>query len=78
MRGESLAKALRDGVFVELLYMAINSSEFISEFDRLKGHNLSRRGTPLDLAIDDACDRTDQALDDFTDFIWDLASRIIQ
>jgi len=76
VRGEALGKALANDTFVDLLTLAIDDKDLIAEFDRLKGHNLSRVGTPLDLMIDDSTGRTEQALDDFTDFVWDLSQRI--
>lgn len=76
MRGEALAWALGDERFVTTLAAAIKDRELIKQFDRLKGHNLSRSGTGLDLAIDDASGRTESALDDFTDFVWDIAQRL--
>jgi hypothetical protein len=76
VKGEALGRALAHGEFVELLRHAVANKEMIAEFDRLKGHNLSRIGVPIALMIDDATGRTEQALDDFTDFVWDLAQRI--
>ena len=71
-----MAGALGSPVFRELLELTINDKTMVAEFDRLKGHNLSRVGTPLDLTIDDSTGRTDASLDDFTDFVWDLAQRV--
>ena len=76
MKGEALGSALDNGEFVKLLRIAVEDKDLIAEFDRLKGHNLSRLGTPIELMIDDASGRTEQALDDFTDFVWDLAQRL--
>ncbi len=76
MKGEALGKALANSVFLECLGLALHDKELIAQFDRLKGHNLSRVGTPLDLMIDDSTGRTEQAMDDFTDFVWDLSQRV--
>jgi hypothetical protein len=76
MKGESLGRALANGAFVDLLRLAVADKDMIAEFDRLKGHNLSRVGAPLELKIDDSTGSPEQALDDFTDFVWELAQRL--
>jgi hypothetical protein len=56
---------------LECLVAAANSPNLVSEFDRLTGNNLSRKGSPLDLAIDDASGRTDTGISDFIRFVDD-------
>lgn len=47
---------------------AMNQPGLLEEFDRLRGTNLSLRGTPLDLQIDLACNRLDHDLQVFVEF----------
>jgi hypothetical protein len=56
---------------IECLTVAANTPELVAEFDRLTGHNLSRAGTPMDLAIDDASGRTEAGAKEFIDFVHD-------
>jgi hypothetical protein len=51
-----------------LMHCAANK-DLIENFDRLRGTNLSRRGSPLALAIDDSTGRTDADLKLFVDFV---------
>lgn len=46
--------------------------EFVREFDRLSGTNLSRRGSQLELAIDATSGRTDSDLGQFVEFVRDM------
>jgi len=58
-----------DPAFLRCLHEAAATPELVREFDRLSGTNLARRGTPLDLMIDDATGRTDDALGQFVTFV---------
>ncbi len=49
--------------------MAANTPELVAEYDRLSGTNLSRRGTPLDLMIDDAVGRQEKEMHGFVEFV---------
>ena len=63
--------------FAECLVCAANTPELVSEFDRLTEHNLSRIGSGLDLAIDDASGRTEQGMRDFIAFVRDCIYRTL-
>jgi hypothetical protein len=60
-----------DPAFMRCLYTAAEEPELIAEFDRLSGTNLARCGTPLDLMVDDATGRTDDAMAQFVHFVWE-------
>lgn len=63
---------------MECLAVASNIPELVKEFDRLTGHNLSRNGSPLDLAIDDATGRTEDGAKDFIHFVRECVFERIQ
>lgn len=54
------------------------NKDLVTEFDRLKGTNLSLRGTGLDIQIDLACGRLEQGVAEFVKFVeecvWDRMS----
>jgi hypothetical protein len=56
---------------IECLAVASSTPDLVSEFDRLTGHNLSRTGSPIDLAIDDASGRTEAGAKEFIEFVRD-------
>lgn len=60
---------LLDPWFHCCLAEAANNRELIREFDRLYGHNLSRRGAPLDLLVDDASGRMEVGVAAFCEFV---------
>jgi hypothetical protein len=55
--------------FAEVLLICGRNRELVAEFDRLHKSNLSRRGTGLDLMIDDAAGRTDADVRAFAEFV---------
>jgi len=57
--------------FLDCLYAAASNRELVSEFDRLRGTNLSLRGTGLELEIDKATGRLDSDVEAFIAFVWD-------
>lgn len=57
--------------FINTLIYCINETEMVQEYDRLTGSNLSLRGTPIDLLIDEATGRLDDELREFIYFIYD-------
>lgn len=61
--------------FPECVREAFNNRELLAEFDRLKGTNLSLRGTALDLKIDFASGRFEPEIEQFVEFmkecVWD-------
>lgn len=69
--GRALAIALADPAFMEVLMVVAANAELVREFDRLYGSNLSRRGTPLELEIDDATGRTNADLGAFVAFVYE-------
>lgn len=62
--------------FSDFVFQCIESQELVQEFDRLRGTNLSLRGTVLDLEIDRATGRFDHDVQAFLDFCKDLWQRI--
>lgn len=62
---------VQDPYFLDCLREAVHDPEFVAEFDRLTGHNLSRHGTGLDLMIDDASGRTEAGIREFCEFVRD-------
>jgi hypothetical protein len=54
------------------LNAALEVPELIANFDRLYGYNLSRRGAPLELAIDDATGFTEAGIIEFMNFVWEF------
>jgi hypothetical protein len=62
-----------DGLtFADVIAAAMETPELVKCFDRLYGANLMRRGTPIELAIDDACNRTDYDCRAFLNFLWEF------
>jgi hypothetical protein len=57
--------------FADCLHAAVDQEGLIEDYDRLRGTNLCRRGSPLDLAIDDAAGRTDAEVAGFIEFVHD-------
>lgn len=63
----------RNGVsFAACLSQCASNKELVGQYDRLKGTNLSLRGTGLDLAIDQASGRLESDLAGFVKFCWDV------
>jgi hypothetical protein len=61
-----------DGLtFMDCINAALDSPELVKQFDRLYGANLMRQGHPLELAIDDACNRTSYDCRQFLNFLWE-------
>lgn len=56
----------------EFLGACCANKELVAEYDRLRGTNLSRRGSPLELAIDDASGRFESDARDFYEWATDL------
>ena len=61
--------------FQECVRESFANRELLAEFDRLKGTNLSLRGTGLDLQIDFASGRFEGEIEEFVAFVkecvWD-------
>lgn len=57
--------------FADCIRACLDSPELLEHLDRLRGTNLSRRGSPLELAVDDATGRTGADLAVFLDFVKD-------
>jgi hypothetical protein len=57
---------------VKCLDEAIRVPELVKSFDRLYGFNLSRRGAPLDLAIDKATGFEEAGMIEFMNFVWEF------
>lgn len=63
----------------DCVYECLNNPDFMREYDRMRGTNLSLRGTPLDLAIDKASGRLEsearQFMADVADIVWSRLPR---
>lgn len=57
--------------FAACLGQCVANQELISNYDRLRGTNLSLRGSGLSLAIDQATGRVDAEIRDFIEFCWE-------
>jgi|GEM_PF-4053685 len=65
-------QAVRNGMtFREVLMIAAGTPELVAQFDRLTGANLSRKGLPIELLIDDVTGRMESDLRKFIEFVWD-------
>lgn len=61
-----------DGLsFVTCVLEAAGTPELVKQFDRLYGYNVSRRGSPLDLAIDEATGFAEAGMIEFLNFVWE-------
>lgn len=58
------------------LKLCCENKALIEEYDRLKGTNIARRGSPINLMIDDACGKYEEDTKLFFDFCVDLFMRI--
>ncbi len=69
--GLHIAAVRSDGLaFLQCAAQALDTREFVAEFDRLSGTNLLGKGTPLQLAIDDATGRTTSEMQQFLIAVW--------
>lgn len=59
--------------FAKVVTVALCQPELVSEFNRLTGHHLQQRRTPIETAIDGACgyDPDGEAMPDFIRFVFD-------
>ena len=61
--------------FADCLSVAARTPEFVTEFDRLAGTNLSFRGSVIERMIDDATGRTEPELIMFIEFVYEFVYR---
>lgn len=54
---------------------ALTQADLVAEFDRLRGTDLSRKASGLDLLIDLACKRREHDLKLFREFVADVLER---
>lgn len=52
----------------ECVQRCLEHKEFVENFDRLYGSNISRNGAPIELAIDDATGKADEDMEAFVEF----------
>lgn len=57
--------------FHDCVIACAGQAELVAEFDRLTGHNLSLKGSPLDLEIDKATGRLEEGMRDFVGFVYE-------
>jgi hypothetical protein len=58
--------------FADCVLGALANDELVANFDRLTGRNLGRRGSPLELAIDEASGRLADDFEAFVGFVLDM------
>lgn len=56
-------------LFESVLRQCAATPEFVAEFDRLTGSNLSRKGSPINIMVDDASGKTDADAGKFVEFV---------
>lgn len=64
-------KQVKGITFYDCLMKCANTPDLITQFDRLWKTNLSSRGSPLDLMIDEACGRLEGDLVEFINFVYE-------
>jgi hypothetical protein len=57
--------------YMDCLMECAGTPELVAEFDRLRGANLSRRGSGLDLEIDRATGRLNADMQAFCEFVYE-------
>lgn len=57
--------------FEECVLYCAGRPDVLREFDRLRGTNLSMRGAPIDLMIDEQSGRLGEDARKFIDFVYD-------
>ncbi len=62
----------RAQAFGACVMLCADDAEFVAAFDRLTKSNLQGRGSPLDLAIDDATGRPSEDAKLFVAFVYDV------
>lgn len=68
---DAVKLALLDPFFHQCISTAARDAEFVAQFDRLTGNNLSPGKTPIERMVDDACGRTDSGLKEFLEFVYE-------
>lgn len=58
--------------FLGCVLRSLDNDELVAQFDRLTGRNVGRKGSPLDLVIDEATGRQADDLDAFIAFVRDV------
>jgi hypothetical protein len=58
--------------FLGCVLRSLDNDELVAHFDRLTGRNVGRKGSPLDLVIDEATGRQADDLDAFITFVRDV------
>ena len=58
--------------FYETVLYCLGNKELLSEFDRLRGTNLSQNGSPIELAVDYASGRMTDDMGKFIEFCWEF------
>ena len=63
-------------VVSEWVKTCASSREFLAEYDRLRGTNLSMRGIPIDVLIDVKTRLIETEVEGFVEFCIDMLSRV--
>jgi hypothetical protein len=62
---------LTDPWFHVCLKQALDTWELVEQFDRLYGANLTRKGSQMEVMIDDSTGRTSKDVGAFVEFVYD-------
>lgn len=57
--------------FTECVLACAARPDLVAEFDRLRGTNMSRRGTPIELLIDDSSGRYERDAVMLSEFVYE-------
>lgn len=69
--GEMLLAERKGVSFIECLKECAGHKNFVEQFDRLTGCNLSLKGTAFEIEIDKATGRVEKDLEAFAHFCWE-------
>ena len=62
----------RHGVtFYQCIMECAGTPELVENYDRLRGTNLSRKGHPINVMIDEATGRLKAEMKEFIEFVWE-------
>lgn len=57
--------------FGQCIMAAAGTPELVAQFDRMRGTNLSLRGTQFDLAVDEATGKLQADIEEFLNFVYE-------
>lgn len=60
-----------DLIFHGCVMICLGNKEFVTQFDRLTGTNISKKGTPIEILVDESTGYFDKGFREFLEFCWD-------